>query len=248
MKKTIFYAVLFSGLFIVVIAVIGNKAGWFSGGDSGETKDQPKRVISSSPPKALPELTTWLEKRVGSEERRLAGAGYTELARPETRERLLKAVQDQKTPLPLRKRALLLLAHDQGKCRALLAVLGKHAGDPQSPLRKESVVILAGLPKLEQLDEKGFIAVTLATASKDSDEKLRLAATHGLVRFSSRPAVQALVARLSDNSVMVRKIAAGRLKKLAGRDMGYRYSGNPKGQSRAIAAWQAWAAAHKPGR
>jgi len=241
MKKALIPAVIGIVVIGAVVAFYGIKRGWFGGSADPE-------AVSAGPkvPESLPELIEWIDGRIGSGERKREGEGYAELSRPETYRRLLAAVDDEKNPVPLRKRTLLLVAREQGKVKDLLPALRKHAGNPESPLRREAVTALAGLPRLDRLDVDGYITVTLAVAAKDTDPRLRLSATHGLVRLKSKAAVQALVARLSDSDAVVRKSAASRLKKLAGEDFGYRYSRSPGGQKNAITRWQAWAAGYEP--
>ena len=241
MKKALIPGVVIAVIVGGVVIFAGFKAGWFEGNDGQEVVPAGSKV-----PEALPELVEWIDKRIGSGDRKQESEGYTELSKPETYKRILAAVDDEKNPLPLRKRTLLLAAREHSKVKDLLPVLRKHAGDPQSPLRGEAVVALAGLPHLERLDKGGYITVTLATAAKDASPQLRLSATHGLVKLKSKAAVQALVERLSDSEAMLRKLAANRLKKLAGKDLGYKYSRSPKSQKDAIARWQAWAAKYEP--
>ena len=242
MKKTIIACAVVGGLVGVGIVGWGVSQGWFS--SAPPTTDMP--TDDPAVPEALPELVEWIDTRIASGDRKQEAAGYAELADPETFPRLLVAIEDEKTPVPLRKRALLLVARRQGGTEIVPALAQKHAGDPKSPLRAQAVVVLAGLRDLEKRDTGGYITVTLATAAKDPDERLRLSATHGLVRLKSKAAVQALVERLADESPTVRKAAAKRLKKLAGEDLGYRYSLNPKDLAEAVHRWRAWAAKYEP--
>ncbi len=122
----------------------------------------------------------------------------------------------------------------------------KHAGDPASPLRPQAVTALAGLPELAKLDADGSVTVSLSVAAGAPDGQLRLPATQGLARLSSKAAVQALVERLADQDVAVRKAAQERLKALAGQDFGYSCSRAPSGQKDAIERWRSWSAAYEP--
>jgi len=241
MKKVLIPAFIVGAVIGLGVVFYGARQGWFGGSGGQEAVPAGSKV-----PEALPELVEWIDKRIGSGDRKQESEGYAELSKPETYKRILAAAEDEKNPLPLRKRSLLLAARERSKVKDLLPVLRKHAGDPQSPLRAEAVVALAGLPHLERLDKGGFITVTLSVAAGDADAQLRLSATHGLVKLKSKAAVQALVERLSDSEAMLRKLAANRLKKLAGKDLGYTYSRSPKKQKAAIARWQAWAAKYEP--
>jgi hypothetical protein len=191
-------------------------------------------------------MVSRLDEALNSGYRKKETAAQTELSRPDTYDRLISTVEDQSQPVDLRRRTLLLAAHSHAYLKKLLPVLARHAGNPKSPLRAEALNALSGLPELERLDKDGYITISLATAARDKDDGLRLAATHGLVKLKSKAAIQALVEQLSDSSPMIRKLASARLKKLSGKDFGYVYSRNPASQAGAVERYRAWAGAYDP--
>jgi hypothetical protein len=152
MKKTVIICCVLGGLAVAGIVGWGVSQGWFS--SAPPTTDMP--TDEPAVPETLPELVEWIDARVGSGDRKLESAGYTELSKPETFTRLVAAIDDEKTPEPLRKRTLLLVARNRPKEKELLPLVKKHAGDPKSPLRSQAVVVLASMRDLEKLDEGGL--------------------------------------------------------------------------------------------
>ena len=120
----------------------------------------------------------------------------------------------------------------------LLRRIGTLLGeDPSLRVRSAAAAVLGRVPADQA---RRLLAEAVHGPKADAAPTVRVAAALGLANHDALRTHEVLVAALEDDSVDVRRAAAGSLFRLTGADRGFVADAPPEARAEAVAAWQAW--------